>query len=71
MRWNKVLREEIDNWIASNPRKAGETPRQYLARAKKSVKETVSSKYAGSPFLTILLQLLPLLLEFLFRRFDV
>ena len=64
----KVAKQEVEDWIKSNPRKAGETVRQYQARGAKEIRARVSSAYAGSPFLTFLLQIIPLLLEFWFRR---
>jgi len=68
MNVRKIAKEEIEAWVAANPRKAGETLAAYRRRAKQGVESNLSSQYAGSPWMAILMQLLPLLIEWFINR---
>jgi hypothetical protein len=68
MNVRNVAKQEIESWVAENPRKAGENVRQYRRRAQQQVGDKLKSEHAGSPWLTILMQLLPLLIEWFINR---
>lgn len=58
-----VALDAVKAWKATNPRGSRETLRQYRARARKEISSELVETYGASPWLTILLQFLPLLLE--------
>jgi len=63
-----AAKQEIESWMAGNPRVAGETLPQYRRRAREAVSDNLKAKYDASPWLAILLQLLPLLIEWITKR---
>ena len=68
MNVRQAAASEIKSWTEANPRQRGETLTAYRRRARKEIGDNLSEKYDGSPWLMILLQLLPLLIEWFINR---
>ena len=68
MNARRAASTEIKSWMEANPRSAGESLAAYRRRARTEISDRLSEKYDGSVWLTILLQLLPLLIEWFTNR---
>ena len=63
-----IAKAAIEDWADANPRNAGETARQYRKRMQDGVGAGLQRQYGSSVWLTLLLQLLPLLIEYFLKR---
>ena len=64
----KRAQSAIEDWAASNPRGERETVAAYRRRMRDGVTADLQADGDGSAWLTILLQLLPLLIEWFTKR---
>ena len=63
-----TAKEAIESWAAANPQGPNESKAKYRRRMRDGVGEKLQRENAGSAWLTILLQLLPLLIEWFTNR---
>jgi hypothetical protein len=63
-----IAKRAIEEWSAENPRKLGETVRQYRKRMQDGVGQQLQGRYGSSVWLAILMQFLPLLIEWFTNR---
>lgn len=69
MNHREVVGGAITGWASANPRERGERIRDYRVRMRRGVAARLEEEYpVGSPILMILLQLLPLLVEWFLNR---
>lgn len=63
-----IAKAAIEEWSAENPRRSGETVRQYRKRMQDGVGQELRGRYGSSVWLVLLMQLLPLLIEWFTNR---
>ena len=63
-----IAKQAIEEWANENPRKQGETVRQYRKRMQDGVGGGLKQQYGSAVWLTLLMQLLPLLIEWWTNR---
>ena len=63
MNVRQAAKAAITDWVEDNPRQSRETLRQYRSRARQGIEANLRGEHGSPVWLTILLQLLPLLLE--------
>ena len=69
MKHREVVSGANAGWASANPRERGERMRDYRVRMRRGVAARLEEEYpVGSPILMLLLQLLPLLVEWFLNR---
>ena len=63
-----IAKAAIEEWAAENPRRQGENARQYRKRMQDGVSGGLKQRYGSAIWLTLLIQLLPLLIEWFLKR---
>ena len=64
----KIAEEEIEMWADENPRRQGESLRAYRSRARAGVTSGIRERYGNPAWFALLLQFLPILIEWLLNR---
>ena len=63
-----IAKQAIEEWADANPRRQGENARQYRKRMQDGVGAGLKQRYGSAVWLTLLIQLLPLLIEWWTNR---
>ena len=63
-----IAKAAIEEWADANPRRQGENTRQYRKRMQDGVSGGLKQRYGSAIWLTLLIQLLPLLIEWWLNR---